>query len=84
MSVSDEFSAHEFKINNDTLVLIKAAEQLEYPITVTSSIKHPDNFRIPQTRESLTFLITEVNSGGEIQQDKPLNQVAQASRFFRP
>ncbi|ARD20435.1 cytochrome c oxidase accessory protein CcoG [Shewanella japonica] len=81
---SDKLSAHDFKITNNTLVLIKAAEQLEYPITVTSSIKHPDKQGISQTREALTFFITEVNSGGEIVQGKPLNQVAQSSRFFRP
>ncbi len=80
----DNLSAYDFAIANDTVVLIKAAEQLEYPITVTSSMKHPDKQGLSQTRETLTFFITEVNSGGEIVQGKPLNQVAQASRFFRP
>ena len=80
----DNLSAYEFEIETETLVLIKAAEQLEYPVTVTSVMRDNLGMTAGNARDELTFLITEVNSAAEIDSQKPLNQVSQESRFFRP
>jgi hypothetical protein len=82
--VYDNLSAYEFEIETETLVLIKAAEQLEYPVTVTSVMRDNLGMTAGNARDELTFLITEVNSAAEIDSQKPLNQVSQESRFFRP
>ncbi|WP_153916728.1 cytochrome c oxidase accessory protein CcoG [Shewanella sp. TC10] len=80
----DNLSAYEFEVETETLVLIKAAEQLEYPVTVTSVMKDNRGITPRSARDVVTFLITEVDSGGVIDSQKPLSQVSQDSRFFRP
>ncbi|MCL1067319.1 cytochrome c oxidase accessory protein CcoG [Shewanella olleyana] len=86
----DTMSTYEFEIQTDKLVLIKAAEQLEYPVTVSSSVKPitvggSSTKQVPTTSyDAVTFIVTEVNSAGEIASSQTLNQVAQESRFFRP
>ncbi|MFS1425503.1 cytochrome c oxidase accessory protein CcoG [Shewanella sp. 10N.286.48.B5] len=95
-SQSQSQSQSQFEIPNDTLVMIKAAEQLEYPLTVRRTVIINPNTIVSQSSASmdeannasksfdhLEFVITEVTPKGMVTSAQ-LNQVSQESRFFRP
>jgi hypothetical protein len=70
-----------FAIVTDSLIAIKPAEQLDYPLTVSGRLS---NRASDSTQQTVQFRVTQIQNLENPTPTEPANQASQTSRFFWP
>ena len=78
---SDDAQEQVLQIVTDSLIAIKPAEQLDYPLTVSGRLS---NRASDSPQQTVQFRVTQIQSLENPTPTEPANQTSQTSRFFWP
>lgn len=78
---SDDAQDQALQIVTDSLVAIKPAEQLDYPLTVSGRLSNRSS---DSSQQTVQFRVTQIQSLDNPIPIQPINEISQNSRFFWP
>jgi hypothetical protein len=78
---NDDPQKQTLQIVTDSLIAIKPAEQLDYPLTLSGRLS---NRTSDSTQQTVQFKVTQIQSLENPTPTEPANEISQTSRFFWP
>ncbi|AZG71334.1 cytochrome c oxidase accessory protein CcoG [Shewanella livingstonensis] len=78
---NDDPQKQTLQIVTDSLIAIKPAEQLDYPLTLSGRLSDRTS---DSTQQTVQFKVTQIQSLDNPTPTEPANEISQTSRFFWP
>tara|TARA_R110002167_G_scaffold305579_1_gene509832 strand:+ start:129909 stop:131372 length:1464 start_codon:yes stop_codon:yes gene_type:complete len=78
---NDDPQKQTLQIVTDSLIAIKPAEQLDYPLTLSGRLSDRTS---DSTQQTVQFKVTQIQSLENPTPTEPANEISQTSRFFWP